>query len=204
MKIHALMMAITFLAFSGLCFQAAGQPSNERLIIRQPAQRNEPITITDIQVNGQSVSFDKTFMAGDYCMLTLAFTVRNDSDKPIAMAELDFIFRDVSRPKQPIARFDLLRYGNHTLLIRSPKSNEHVISLRPGETTEIAFSPQRFVDLTRFLSDAGFPSSVAKVEFSVGHVIFGDDTMWYAGEIARRDPKDPTEWVAVRSTSSKD
>jgi hypothetical protein len=72
------------------------------------------------------------------------------------------------------------------------------VGASPGEVVEIRLSPQQSVGLRGFLGATNYPSSIEKVDFSIGHVIFADDTMWYAGEECRRASNDPTTWIPFR------
>ena len=200
MKIRLVVAAIGLLF--GCFYSAIAQQSNERLITRLPVEKNEPLEIRDIKVNGQSVSFNKKFFAGDDWMLTLTFTVKNRSDRRILFANLDLFFSPPAASK-PVALFDLLSYGKYALTSRSPSTSERSIGLSPGETVEIGFNAQSFVDVTRFLADLGFPQRVDRVKLGLGRVIFEDDTMWYAGAFAQRDPKDPASWINSRYLNSK-
>ena len=99
MKIRLAIAAIG-LVF-GCFFPAVSQEANERLIARMPAPKAEPLEITDIKVNGQSVSFDKKFLAGDDWLLTLTFGVKNKSDKRILFANIDLFFLPPPQSNKP-------------------------------------------------------------------------------------------------------
>ncbi len=198
MKIRTVASGVTLIALI-VCtsYTSAAQQTKERVIKRLPVEQNEPLAITDIKVNGQSVSFDAKFFADDDWMRTLVFSIKNKSDKRILFVNLDLFFDRPQSSKDPGAMFDLLSYGNWALQRRPPTAGEQLVGIAPGETGEIGFSVQRFVDLTRFLIDAGFPPSVGKVDMRLGRVIFEDDTMWYAGSQFRRDPNNPSGWNNV-------
>lgn len=196
MKIRRVSWSITLIALIAGSLPANAQQLRESVIRRMPFEQNEPLAITDIKVNGQSVSFDKKFVADDDWMRTLVFSIKNKSDKRILFVNLDLFF---TRPgsKGRDATFNLLRYGNWALQRRRPTSDEQLIGIAPGQTEELGFSVQRFTDLTRFLTDTGFPQSVERVDVGFGRVIFEDDTMWYAGSQFRRDSSNPSGWNNV-------
>jgi hypothetical protein len=181
------------------CFSypIAAQEANKRVIKKLADGANPPVAITDIRVNGQNVSFDKEFLAGDDWMLTLTFTVQNKSRKRILFANVNLFFKHPPGSKQPMALFDLISYGNYALTNRPQKPGEPTIGLAPGESVDIGFSAQSFVDLKRFLSDLGFSPSVKQVEFRLGSIIFDDETMWNTGSWLRRDPSEPSRWNVV-------
>ena len=79
-----------------------------------------------------------------------------------------------------------------------------MVGFGPDETVEISLSPQQqFAGLRDFLSATQYPYSIEKVDLSIGHVVFADDTMWYAGSQAQRDPKDLSRWINSRYANPK-
>ena|ERR1041385_260103 len=198
-----LMLSVAVFAFIACLFHStAAQPAQERVIRRLPIEKNEPIEIIDIRVNGQSVSLDKKFTADDEWLSSLVFAVKNRSDKRILFASIRLQFpRPIGAPGNP-AIYDM-SYGNWALQTRIPNSDERSVGLQPGETATIRLTARRFADLKDFLSMAHYPYSIDLVELSIAPAIFDDDTMWYAGAISRRDPKDPTTWINSQYLNSK-
>lgn len=186
---------ILILALIACAFQTTvAQQPTERVIRRLPVEENEPIAITDIKVNGQSVSLDKKFVADDDWLRSLVFSVKNKSDKLILYASIRLQF-----PRPPGSRdipdiYDM-SYGNGSLQVRRPTSQEVLVGASPGEVVEIRLSDQQFVGLREFLTATHYPPGIEKVDLSISHTIFADDTMWYAGATCLRDPKEPSIWI---------
>jgi hypothetical protein len=169
----------------------------EREIRRLPIEENEPIAITSIKVNEQSVSFNKKFRADDEWLSGLVISIKNKSDKLILFASIRLQFPPSPSGPERISIYDMAQ-GNAALPTRPPTAEERVVGFGPGETFEISLSPQQFRGFRDFLSATVHSSSIEKVDLSLSHVIFADDTMWYAGSQLRRDPKDPSTWLNSR------
>jgi len=181
---------------------SVAQQPKERVIRRLPVEENEPIAITDIKVNDLSVSFDKKFAADVEWLRSLVFSVKNKSDKLILFTSIRLKF---PRPagSRDIPSIYAMSCGNRALRSRPPTAEERLVGIPPGETVEIRLSVQEFVDVRQFLSATNFPSSIEKVDVSIGQIILENDTMWYAGALAVRDPKEPSTWIYSQYINSK-
>jgi hypothetical protein len=183
---------------------SAVQQQQERLLhrLRVAGPEVEPIVITDIKVNGQSVSFDKKFGADDDWVKSLSFSVTNRSDKLILHVSLWFRF---PRPKGSTVGVSIshMSYGNDELLARRPTSQERLIGLAPGESADIHFTPGEAGYLPIFLSATGYSSNIEKVDFEIRSVILEDDTMWIDGESFQRDDNDPSARHRAKSSDSR-
>jgi hypothetical protein len=196
MKIRSLSLTIVMLTLIACAFQTsvAQQQPTERIIRRLPVEENEPIAITDIKVAGRSVSLDKRFTADDEWFRSLVFSVKNRSDKLILYASIRLQFpRPEGSPGIP-AFYDM-SYGNGALQTRRPTSQDALVGLSPGETVEIRLFAHQFVALRSLLDAINYPSSIEKIDLSISHTIFADDTMWYAGATCLRDPQEPSTWI---------
>jgi hypothetical protein len=144
----------------------------------------------------------KSFTADDEWLRTFVLSVKNKSDKLILYASIRLQFPRPAGSRDIPAFYDM-SYGNWALQTRRPTSPEMLVGKSPGETFEIRLSAQQFVALREFLTATNYPSSIEKVDLSIGNVIFADDTMWYGGSQAQRDPKDPTSWIPSRPPDSR-
>ena len=197
-------LVISAAAFFGRSMYAvsAVQQQPERVLHRLAVEPGEPIVITDIKVNGQNVSFDEKFVAGDDWMKGLVFTVKNRSDKRILFVSLGLRFPRPPGSQDKISISDI-PYGNDELLARSPTPDERLVGIAPGQTVDMQLTPQRFDDVRQFLAATGYPSSTDRVDLKIQEVIFEDDTMWSGGRYHRRDPKDPRNRIAPESPVAK-
>jgi hypothetical protein len=94
-------------------------------------------------------------------------------------------------------------WGNWGLQMRPPKPQEQLKGIKPGEASDITLTAQQFAELKDFLNGTHYATSINRISLSIGHIIFDDDTMWYAGAIARRDPKDAIRWINSEYSNSK-
>lgn len=203
MKTRWMSSGVMLVALMVCAFHSSvAQQPKERVITRLPVEQNEPIAITDIKVNDRSVSFDKKFSADDEWLRSLVISVKNKSDKLILYASIRLDFPRPAGSQDKMSIYDIFN-GNFGLQMRPPTPEERLVGIPPGETVEIRLSVQQFVELRNFLTATRFPQSIERVEMSISHVIFEDDSMWYAGTICRRDPKEPSSWINSRVTNSK-
>lgn len=187
-------------AFNATSAQEA--KSAERIIRRLPIEKDEPIEITDVKVNGQTVSLNKKFTAADDWLNTLTISIKNRSPKRILFASIQLQFpRPPGSPDK--MSVDDMFYGNWALQLNPPTSEERLVGLPVGETVDIRLSVQQYVDLRNFLTGTKYPSSIENVDLSIGRIIFEDDTMWYAGSISVRDAKKPGSWISSRYANSR-
>lgn len=174
----------------------------ERLLHRLQVEPGEPIVITDIKVNGQSVTFDQKFVAGDDWMKSLVFSIKNRSDKLILLVSLQLQFPRPPGSSEKISLGDVF-YGNPELLARKPTSDERSLGIAPGQTESIQLTQDRFEAFRSMLSATGYPSSIEKVNFKINEVLFEDDSMWSGGSPLYRDPKEPGRWHVGPSSLTK-
>lgn len=168
------------------------QEAKQRVIARMPVEKDEPLVITDVKVNGKSITFGQKFNANDDWLKSLVVTVKNTSDKRVLFASIELFMQ---QPDGARGMFDIF-YGPWALQNRQPKPEEQLVGIPPGEIAEIGFSVQRYVGLTSFLNDTHIGPSVENVKVRFGSVIFADDTMWRGG-FFRRDPTNPRSWNNV-------
>jgi hypothetical protein len=103
MKTRIVWLGIILIALAGGHVHAT-QETKERIVSRLPVEKTEPLTITDVRVNGQSIAFGQKFTANDEWIKSLVFVVKNTSDKRILFASIDLFF---SRPDSSNAMFDI-------------------------------------------------------------------------------------------------
>jgi len=203
MKIRTATSGVTLIILV-LCasYTTATQQATERVIRRLPVEANEPIAITEIKVNDRSVSFDKKFNADDEWLRSLVVTIKNKSDKLILFASIRLQFPRTTDSRDRISIYDV-SHGNVGLRSQRPTAEERLVGIAPGETAVLQLSGQQVVSLREFLTATQYPASIETVNLSLGNIIFEDDSMWYAGSQAQRDPKDPSRWVNSQYANSK-
>jgi hypothetical protein len=188
-------LTIVILTLIACAFQTSvAQQPTERVIRRLPVEENEPIAITSVKVDDQRILSNKKFTADDEWFRTLVLSVKNKSDKLILYASIRLQFPRSGGSKDPVAIYDMF-YGNWALQMRRPTSQDMLVGIAPGETVEIRLSPEQFVEIRGLLNATSYPPSIETVDLSMSHVIFADDTMWYAGATCLRDSQEPSTWT---------
>lgn len=200
MKIRSAVSAIALIGLFITPTSATLPQETKERVVELMFEKERPLDATEASIGGQRITFGDKFIATDDWMRSLKLSIRNTSPKRILFAEVTFFFPRPSGSKELPAVFTHF-YGNRALLTRPPNVDEQTVGMAAGEIVEIGFSEQKYLDIRKFLNGVRFPS-VEKVGLMLGRVIFEDDTAWYGGDL-RRDPRDPTSWVAVRPSDSK-
>ena len=196
MKIGSVMAAIVVMGSVALfAFGNTADAPNERLLTRLP-QKNEPIAIIEMSVNGETISFGRHFVAADDWMRTLVITVKNTSSKRILFLNFDLFLKFPERPNERFVLFDQLSYGNWALQRRPPSADDRLVGIAPGESVAVQLADKQFANLLKFVTEVQLPGTIDKVHLKIGRIIFEDDTMW-SDEMFRRDPTDPSNWHNV-------
>jgi hypothetical protein len=151
--------------------------------------KNEPVSISNFQVNGQAVTFGEPFSAGPGWLAGVSFDVTNVSDRTITM------LRVIGGRKE--LHYDLLlgAFGSDTEKYGvSPTAR-----LAPGETVRFDFSRELPVLLPRLpVALRARVITLTELTVHVGRIVFEDDTMWEYGSILERDPNNHDHWVVRR------
>ena len=174
--------------------RGAQQPNKHRTIARLPIERDEPVRIRAVKVKGMKVFHRQKFLADDDWLRGLTVTIKNKTEKTITFAAIDIQFPRPSGSEGPTA-IHTIEYGNRALLTRRAEADERSSGIAPGQTVDLSLTPHDLNGIGFLLSATGYRSGAEKLQLSVGHVIFEDDTMWYAGSHAQRDPNVPGSWI---------
>jgi hypothetical protein len=200
MKTRSLLVLVVL---TGLLFDAfhastrvrgAQQNGKHRTIARLPIERNEPVRIRAVKFKGMKVRHRQKFLADDDWLSGLTVTIKNRTNKTITFAAIDIQFPRPIGSEGPTA-FHTIEYGNRALLTHRAGADDRSSGIAPGESVDLALTPHDLSGIAFLLSATGYHSAAEKLNLSVGHVIFEDDTMWYAGSPAQRDPNVPGSWI---------
>lgn len=178
------------------------QEAKQRVIARMPVEKNEPVEIAEVRVNGQPISFDKEFSADDNWLRSLTVSIKNRSNKTILFASIRLRFPRATGLEEAVSVHDMF-WGDGSLQTQLPNREKQADSLKPGDSNDIKFSAQQFTDLMNFLRGTHYPFSIDHVDLSVAHVIFDDDSMWYVGTFLQRDPTDPSKWLNTERAKTR-
>lgn len=166
--------------------------SNDRLItmIRIP---NEPLKITGIKVGGVQVEPDKEFQAKDDWLRGLTLSITNVSDKPICFIDMALYFPRTGNSSGAPAR-DALMFSC------KPAHSDTSKPLKPGKSMDLVVTDNDYVALEALLERNRYPATISRMEIGVYEVEFeGDEnTKWVKGQMMRRDPDHPGDWLPVK------
>lgn len=174
----------------------AGKQQTEtyRTVRRLPAEQNEPVAITAVTVKGQKIALNEKFLSGEDWLNGLTITLKNSSDKPILLTSVQLQFPRPEGTKGGIA-VDDISYGNRALLAQPAEASAASAILAPGQSIDVHVSSDDLDRINSLLSFSGYKGNIDSVAIRIGHTIFADDTMWYAGTSLQRDHSTPSRWA---------
>jgi hypothetical protein len=204
MKIAAKFITLTLLV---ICFIliSSSQPvgmnafcgqAPQKSITYSP-QRNQPIRFDKIKVAGNFFEFEagseftKDFEGDDDWMRGLAITFKNTSNKNIVYVSVYLLFPE-TESAGPIMGFPL-QYGRFP---RKPSIGNYDSLLEPGVEMELVLTDDKHNDLQSFLKSRSF-NKVNSLKLHLDTVIFEDDIMWMGGDLMKRDPNNPNQWIPI-------
>lgn len=209
MKIRSLLVLVVLTSliigafYASTRVRGAQQLIKHRTIARLPIERNEPVRIRAVTFKGMKVRHRQKFVANDDWLSGLTVTIKNRSEKTITFAAIDLQFPRPPGSEGPTA-IHTIEYGDRALLTRRAGSGERSSRIAPGQTVDLALTPHDLTGIAFLLSATGYRSGAEKLHLSVGHVIFEDDTMWYAGSRAQRDPNIPGNWTNAEALAKSE
>ncbi len=149
----------------------------------------EVLAISNLQVEGQPITFGQRFEASDAWAKGLRFEVKNISDKVITYFELGL------QAVSPDGRHPSLRmfsYGTR------PETSTIGTARRmlPGEVVQIEYSEKMYQAFRRMQADFNL-TTVPELTLVTNFVLFEDDTAWRHGLLMRRDSANPSRWLVI-------
>lgn len=180
------------------CVAAQQTQETYRTLRRLPVEQNEPVTITMVAVQGQSIAANEKFLGSDDWLNGLTISLRNTSNKPIRFASIQLQFPRSDGSKGSLAVDDVF-YGNRALLSQPPHSDMKSEMLISGKSVDVQVSANDFDRISRLLALTGYKGSIEEVAIRIGRIIFADDTMWYAGSSLQRDSSSPGTWTKLKA-----
>lgn len=165
----------------------------QRSIGRLPIERNEPISIRAVRINGKKMRRNEKFIDKDDWLRSLTVEVKNKSQKGVLFASIQLQFPRPRTSDEPFA-IEAIEYGDSRILTHPADDSDRIVKIAPGQTVEFRLSDETFNALASGLPQIGYYRGSQRVELRIDRVIFEDETMWQAGEIFRRDPSNSGLW----------
>jgi hypothetical protein len=194
--------------------------TNEKMIIRRLTILKEPLELS-IRYNGHPLkaiehvfpelgSRTLVFDGDSDWLKNLTFTLKNVSEKRITYVALFLIFPQTAQEKSspglnlpsPSATNRPRGSGLHRILIGvdpDKRLERPELRLAPGESVDVPLGPE-FHDIATLVRLADHPiEQISQMEVQIHSALFDDDSLFEAGMMYRRDPKDPRRWVPIGS-----
>lgn len=198
----------------------AAAQTNQKMIVRRLSMVKYPLELsTDYKNKPVDAKWNvfpdvgfrtQVFEADSDWLRNVAFKLKNVSDKRITYIVLFLTFPETANePTRAGLNLPSVQQsstkglaGMHQIFVGidpDQKFQRPALSLSPGEILEVSLAPEysRILTLVRLLD---FPiEQVNKMEVEIHSAFFDDGTMFQAGMIFKRDPKDPHHWITAGS-----
>jgi hypothetical protein len=143
-----------------------------------------PIEITSIRLNGKDIQPREKIKGNDDWLRGVSFTLKNNSDKPVAYVEVGLKF-----PTADGIVVYSLNYGVDYSR-GTARNASSPPPIQPGESFDLALTDDRYKSFLYILAQ-GKPTSVDVAGYFVMRVCFENepDVIWEGGFLKRRDPQ---------------
>lgn len=166
------------------------RPSPVKYLGKYRFYQNEPVSISNINVQGNPVSINSKVTVGDDWLRNLSFDLQNISNKRIIYVSLRLLFPQTAAGG-PILAYPM-HYGERP---RLPDQARKQAPLAPNEKVEIHINDDAYTKLKNFVETRTPMANISDVQIDVDFVAFDDDTAWATGAFMHRKPGNPTRWV---------
>jgi len=191
------------------------QDDSKERVVKMVSISNSPVQVTDVRIGETSITSKKQItisrqvgqwaefksLAKEDWMSQVAFTVKNVSKRPIVAITAELLISHpgidlpVSLPLAPCSPVP-------AFLNKENQANTKFKKLMPGEEIDYQLAPAALVVWEGALKRFNTSGAASVVELNIERVQFDRDTSWSSGEIFRRNPDNPAEWVPERRTGS--
>lgn len=165
-------------------------PSPKKYLGKYRFYQNEPVSISNINVQGNPINLNSKVIGSDDWLKNLSFDLQNISNKSILYVSLRLLFPQTTATG-PILAYPI-RFGERP---RFPNQAQKQALLAPNEKAEIRINDDAYTKLKNFVETRTSIANISDVQIDVDFVVFDDDTTWATGAFMHRKPGDPTRWV---------
>ena len=205
------MTSLLLVVFSCLFLSRIGlsQEQESKLLTKVPGFDNTPITISNMKLNDQALSFDKSFTANEQWLKSIDFEIRNTSDKNIAALEIVLLVTLQDRPR-PIGlsmRYGIVDIVSRNIAVRGVMpglsdrgsvGKNDTPSIPPKGMVALRLAEEEFDRLRSLIPSVSIINSAAVY---ISKVAFDDGTMWTGGRIFVKDGKS-NAWIPEQKISN--
>lgn len=203
---------ITFSVFP-IHHTAVKQDDPKERVVKLISISNSPVEVTDVRIGGSSIADKKQITitrqigqwaefkstANEEWLSQIAFTIKNVSKRPIVALTAELL---IDHPGIDLPVCLPLSSGSSVpaFLNREVEANPKFKKLMPGEEIDYQLSPAALKVWEGALKRFKTSGAASVVELNILRVQFDRDTSWSGGEIFRRNPDIPSEWIPERRT----
>ena len=162
-------------------------------VLKHFAPKHEPIEVTELKIKDKAFKLGEVIKDDPNWLEYLAFEVKNKSDKPITLLQINLDFPETKATGSIMM---------HQLFIgRDPDfrstHNNQPLSLKPNESVTVYVGPE-YADIKRLIELRQPPvENISEIVIRLGEVRFEDGTRYSGGRVFKRNPDEnnPREWV---------
>jgi len=162
-------------------------------VVKHFAPRHEPIEVTGLKIKGRAVKLGEVVKDEPDWLRHLVLEVKNRSDKPIALLQIDLDFPE-TRATGSVMMHQLFIGWDPDF--RSTSGNQP-LGLKPGESVHIPLGPE-YAGIKRLI-ELRQPSveNINHVVVRLGEVRFEDGTRYSGGRVFKRggDENGRPKWI---------
>jgi hypothetical protein len=148
------------------------------------------------------------FDADSDWLRNITFKLKNVSDKKITYIAFFLIFPETAKaPPRSGLNLPTVKpssrarsEGMHQIFFGvdpNGKFQRPVLNLAPGETLEVSLAPE-YPQINTLVRVLDFPiDQITQIEVEIHASLFDDGSLFEAGMMYQRDPKDPHHWITV-------
>lgn len=186
------LIGVTVRNFTASAQTNTKESSNSDKIIEQAFTINPQVKVLQIKDGDKTLKFNESFEGDEIWLKNLSFQLENISKKPITVLQININFPETK------ASGNLMSYP--IVIGRMPVPDLPVkkapLLLKEKETLEIS-TKEDYDRIVKFIERRQPFSTITKVQFEIGFIVFEDNTSWAAGQFSRQDPNNPRRWIPI-------
>lgn len=203
------------LSVAPISHTAQEQDDSRERVVKMISINNSPVAVTDVRIGESSITSKKQITltrpvgqwaefrskANEDWLSNVGFTLRNVSERPIVAITAELLINHPGidlpvslplTPSSPVPAF----------LNKQVEANPKFKKLMPGEEIDYQLGSAALGVWEGALKRFKTNGAASVVELNILRVQFDRDTSWSSGEIFRRNPANPSEWIPERKTGN--
>ena len=150
-----------------------------------------PVEIVDLNIEGRKANFLKKITAGKDWLKSLTLNIKNNHNKSIVYMEVELEIAKTAKMEYPLRL--PMTFGQIPSAGES-QTFKALGKVAPHNTKKLSLSESMYNLLIRYMKENQV-NDIDEVKVIIEFILFDDDTAWSKGQMMRRDPDDPNNWV---------